>query len=153
MIGSKQEGIECTIIFHVIRKSPTPSENRLTAIPSWKCPSLSRDLNSACPDRIPSFYHLCHRHCRHSWLIEPLTAPSLLSNLTLASRLPCLCATVVVRPPALNPDVLLRFQIPATPVEVLRLFQGFVRTGMWTQDHFNCVFIAVMWSIGYYKVD
>ena len=149
MIGSmKLEGIECTIILHVIRKSPTPSEKRLTAIPSWKSPSLSRDLNSACPDRIPS----CAT-AYNSRLIEPLMALSLPSNMTLASRLPCLCATVVVRPPALNPDVLLRFQIPATPVEVLRLFQGFVRTGMWTQDHFNCVFIAVMWSIGYYKVD
>ena len=33
MIGSrKEEGRVCTVLLHVIRKSPTPSENRLTAI-------------------------------------------------------------------------------------------------------------------------
>ena len=30
--GRKEEGRECTVLLHVIRKSPTPSENRLTAI-------------------------------------------------------------------------------------------------------------------------
>ena len=37
MVGnSKEEGREITVLLHVIRKSPTPSENRLTAILNWK---------------------------------------------------------------------------------------------------------------------
>ena len=39
MIGSmKEEGRECTVLFHVIRKSQTPSDNTLTAILNWKKP-------------------------------------------------------------------------------------------------------------------
>ena len=46
MLGNrKEEGRECTILLHAIRKSATPSENRWT-----------------CPDRMPLLYHLCHRH-------------------------------------------------------------------------------------------
>ena len=37
MIGNrKEEGRVCTVLLHVIRKSPTPSENRLTAIMNFK---------------------------------------------------------------------------------------------------------------------
>ena len=37
MIGNrKEEGRVCTVLLHVIRKSPTPSENRLTAISELK---------------------------------------------------------------------------------------------------------------------
>ena len=37
MIGNKKEERRvCTILLHIIRKSPTPSENRLTAILNWK---------------------------------------------------------------------------------------------------------------------
>ena len=56
----KQERVR-TIILHIIRKSPTPSKNRMTAI--FNCKSLrlsARDLNPACPIRMPSLYHLCH---------------------------------------------------------------------------------------------
>ena len=39
MIGYKKEkGWVCTILLHVIRKSPSPSKNRLTAILNWKKP-------------------------------------------------------------------------------------------------------------------
>ena len=40
MIGNrKEEGRVCTIQLIVIRKSPTPSESRLTAILNWKKPN------------------------------------------------------------------------------------------------------------------
>ena len=45
----------CTVPLHVIRKSPTPSENRLTAILTWK------KLKSS-PHRMPALYHLCHHY-------------------------------------------------------------------------------------------
>ena len=52
----EDEGKVCTILFHAIRKSPTPSENRLTAILTWKKaksvpgfePSLTFDLQKIC---------------------------------------------------------------------------------------------------------
>ena len=45
---------------HYLRKSLTPSDNRLTAILNQKSLCPSGDLNPACPDRISSLYHLCH---------------------------------------------------------------------------------------------
>ena len=39
MIGNrKEEGRVCTVLLHIIRKSPSPSENRLTAFQNWKKP-------------------------------------------------------------------------------------------------------------------
>ena len=58
----KEEGRICTVVLHVIRKSQTLSENRLTAILNWKKPKPTWDLNPACPDRMPSLYHLCYHH-------------------------------------------------------------------------------------------
>ena len=52
-----------SIQLRTIRKLPTPSEYRLTAILNWKSPSQSWDLNPACPVRMPSLYHFCHHHC------------------------------------------------------------------------------------------
>ena len=63
----KEEGRVYNILFHVSRKSPTHSENRLTAILNWKKLSPSRDSNPACPDRMPSLNHLCRRHFLVHW--------------------------------------------------------------------------------------
>ena len=43
-----------------LEKSPAPCENRFTAILTGKKPSLSRDSNPACSDRMPLLYPLCH---------------------------------------------------------------------------------------------
>ena len=63
LIGDrKDEGRVDTILLHVIWKTSTPSENRLTAILNWKSLSPSWDSNPACPDRKPSLFQLCHHH-------------------------------------------------------------------------------------------
>ena len=70
MIGNrKQEGTVCTILLHAIRKSPTPRENILTVILNRKKQSPTQDLNPACPDRMPSLYHLCHHYFLNNYLV------------------------------------------------------------------------------------
>ena len=59
----QKEGRVCTILLHVIIKSPTPVENKLTAILTRKRPCLARDLNPASLDRMALFYLLCRHHC------------------------------------------------------------------------------------------
>ena len=54
MIGNRK------VLVHDLRKSPKPGENRLTAILSWKSSSRPWNSNPACPDRMPSLYHLRH---------------------------------------------------------------------------------------------
>ena len=50
MIGNrKEEGRVCTVLLHVIRKSPTPSENRLTAILNWKKPKSEPGFKPGLP--------------------------------------------------------------------------------------------------------
>ena len=59
MIGNrKEDGTVCSYLLHVIRKSRTPSDNRLTAILNRKKPKSIK----GCPDRMPLLYHLCHHH-------------------------------------------------------------------------------------------
>ena len=58
----KRERRRKGILLHVIRKSPTPSETRLTAILNRKKPKLVWDSNPACPDRMSSLFYLCHHH-------------------------------------------------------------------------------------------
>ena len=38
IVNRKEEGRVCTVLLYVIRKSLTPSENRVTAILTWKKP-------------------------------------------------------------------------------------------------------------------
>ena len=67
MIGNrKEEGRVCTVLLHVIRKSPTPSESWLPAILNWKkhksipgfTPSLSiQSATKQCRDSNPSQWH------------------------------------------------------------------------------------------------
>ena len=54
----------CTALLHIVRKSPKPSENKLTAIMNQKSTSPTRDSNPAYPDRMPSINHLCLHHFR-----------------------------------------------------------------------------------------
>ena len=50
MIGNRKEGGRvCTVLLHVIRKSPTPSENRLIAILNWKKPKSDPGLEPVQP--------------------------------------------------------------------------------------------------------
>ena len=50
MIGNrKEEGGVCTVLLHVIRKSRTPSENRLTAILNWKKPKSDPGFEPSLP--------------------------------------------------------------------------------------------------------
>ena len=47
MIGNRKvEGRVCTVLLHVIRKSLTPCENRLTAILNWKKPKYDTVFES-----------------------------------------------------------------------------------------------------------
>ena len=50
MIGNrKEEGRVCTVLLYVIRKSPTPSENRLTAILNGKKPKSNPGFEPGLP--------------------------------------------------------------------------------------------------------
>ena len=63
MIGNRKKNEEYVPFnYTLLEKKQTPSENRLTAILNCKSQSLTRDLNPACPDRMPSLYHLCHHY-------------------------------------------------------------------------------------------
>ena len=63
MIGNRKEGGRvCTILLHVIRISPAPCDNSWQQFWTEKSLSLSRSSDLACPDRIPSLYHLCFYH-------------------------------------------------------------------------------------------
>ena len=53
-----EEGGACTVILHVIKNSPTPSENRLTAVLNGKSRSLFWDSNPPCSGRMPSLLPL-----------------------------------------------------------------------------------------------
>ena len=65
MIGNrKEEGRVCTVPLHIIRKSPMPSKNRLTAVLNKKSLSPSLDSNPACSDRMPLLYRVNHHHCQ-----------------------------------------------------------------------------------------
>ena len=47
--------------YSLIRESPLPRKDRLIAL--LKKPSLSRDFNPWCSERLLSLYRLCHHHC------------------------------------------------------------------------------------------
>ena len=50
MIGNrKEEGRACAVLLYVNRKSPTPSENRLTAIRNWKKPKSDPGFEPCLP--------------------------------------------------------------------------------------------------------
>ena len=50
MLGSRnKEERECTVLSHVIRKKPTPSENILTAILNWKNPKYVPGFSPSLP--------------------------------------------------------------------------------------------------------
>ena len=69
----KDEWRVCTLLSHVTRKSPTLSELWLTTILNWKKAKSVPGFNPACPDRMPSLYHLCqHLHHHHFVLLFSL---------------------------------------------------------------------------------
>ena len=63
MIGNRtEEQRVCTFYYTLLEKAGHTVRINWQQFQTEKCLSLSRDLNQAFSDRMPSLYHLCHQH-------------------------------------------------------------------------------------------